>query len=328
MARQKERRLPFSESDVHIIEMFFEMMRVERGASENTCDAYLRDLRDYAEFLVRRRRTLKTVAAGDIRAYLSSLAAAGLADTTAARRLSSLRQLHGFLFAENLRPDDPSASVEGPKRARPLPKTLSIGEVDQLLNAARGLQAGNGDPEKRLYQQARIVCLLELLYATGLRVSELVSLPLRAVSGGGQFITVRGKGNKERMVPLTGAAREAVNAYLPLRTKRAGENDPWLFPSRGKEPHLTRHRFAQLLKEVALQAGLDPAKVSPHVLRHAFASHMLENGADLRSLQKLLGHADISTTQIYTHVLDERLRALVEEHHPLAKKSPQASGSE
>lgn len=331
MSRKERPGLAIAGPDARFIEMFFEMMRAERGASANTCDAYARDLQDYMAFLKRRRLSLGSVQAADIRAYLSGLAGAGLAETTAARRLSSVRQLHGFIFAENLRADDPSAAIEGPKRARPLPRTLSVEEVDRLLSAARQFESAKGERGKRNYQQARIVCLLELLYAAGLRVSELVSLPLRAVSGDRQLITVRGKGNKERMVPLTAAARDAVAAYLPLREKHVDEANPWLFPSRGKEPHLTRHRFAQLLKEVALHAGLDPAKVSPHVLRHAFASHLLANGADLRSLQKLLGHADISTTQIYTHVLDERLRALVETHHPLARdvvKPPQPGSTE
>ncbi|WP_439645669.1 site-specific tyrosine recombinase XerD [Tepidicaulis marinus] len=312
-------------ADARLVEMFFEMMQAERGASKNTIDAYFRDLRDYTAFLRTRQRSLETAAAADIRKYLGLIASEGLAETTAARRLSSLRQLHQFLFAEGLRPDDPSAAIEGPKRPRSLPRTLSVEEVDRLLEAARlcaGRSAsGAAEAELRLaYKNARTVCLLELLYATGLRVSELVSLPLRAVTGEARLILVKGKGNKERTVPLTEAARDAVYLYLPLRAEKAGEGNPWLFPSRGKEPHLTRHRFAQILKDVAREAGIDARQVSPHVLRHAFASHLLANGADLRSLQKLLGHADISTTQIYTHVLEERLRTLVETHHPLAKR--------
>jgi integrase/recombinase XerD len=311
-------------ADARLVEMFFEMMQAERGASKNTLDAYFRDLRDYTAFLRMRQRSLEDAAAADIRKYLGLIASEGLAETTAARRLSSLRQLHQFLFAEGLRADDPSAAIEGPKRPRSLPRTLSVEEVDRLLEAARmsaGKSAsGAAEAELRLaYKAARTVCLLELLYATGLRVSELVSLPVRAVTGETRLILVKGKGNKERTVPLTEAARDAVYLYLPLRAKKTGEGNPWLFPSRGKEPHLTRHRFAQILKDVAREAGIDARQVSPHVLRHAFASHLLANGADLRSLQKLLGHADISTTQIYTHVLEERLRTLVETHHPLAK---------
>ena len=236
--------------------------------------------------------------------------------------MSALRQFHGFLFAEGIRKDDPCGSIEGPRRARPLPKTLTVEEVDALRAASRRAEDGRTQEEAVLaYKRARLVCLMEVLYATGLRVSELVGLPLTAVRGEERFLAVSGKGGRERLVPLSETARQAIDDYLPLRRMRLGDHvSPWLFPSRGRQGHLTRHRFAQLLKDLAVAAGLDPTRVSPHTLRHAFASHLLANGADLRAVQQMLGHADISTTQIYTHVLDERLKELVHSHHPLAKK--------
>jgi integrase/recombinase XerD len=236
-----------------------------------------------------------------------------MAPRTAARRLSALRQFHRFLNGEGVRPDDPTAALDSPRQGRPLPKYLSEAEVDALLVASRARPGPDG---------VRLVALLELLYATGLRVSELVGLPLAAIARDRRLLSVRGKGNKERLVPLSEPAREALAAWLPLRQAALGPGSMsrWLFPSRSRQGHLTRHRFGQLLKELAIAAGLDPAKVSPHVLRHAFATHLLAHGADLRSVQRLLGHADISTTQIYTHVLEDRLRALVHEHHPLAKQ--------
>jgi integrase/recombinase XerD len=304
------------------IEAFLEMLSAERGAARNTLDAYERDLKDFAGFLSSRERALDAATPRDIRDYLEGLTAQGLSASTAARRLSALRQFHGFLFAESIRKDDPCASIEGPRRARPLPKTLTVEEVDALLAAARLAEDGRTQEEAVLaYKRARLVCLMEVLYATGLRVSELVGLPLTAVRGDERFLAVSGKGGRERLVPLSQTAREAIDAYLPLRTMRLGDHvSPWLFPSRGRQGHLTRHRFAQLLKDLSVSAGLDPTRVSPHTLRHAFASHLLANGADLRAVQQMLGHADISTTQIYTHVLDERLKELVQTHHPLAKK--------
>ncbi|MBX3508744.1 site-specific tyrosine recombinase XerD [Parvibaculum sp.] len=306
----------------HHIEAFLEMLSAERGAARNTLDAYERDLRDFAGFLSSRDRALDAATSRDIRDYLEGLTAQGLSASTAARRLSALRQFHGFLFAESIRKDDPCGSIEGPRRARPLPKTLTVEEVDALLAAARLAEDGRTQEEAVLaYKRARLVCLMEVLYATGLRVSELVGLPLTAVRGDERFLAVSGKGGRERLVPLSETARQAIDAYLPLRTMRLGDHvSPWLFPSRGRQGHLTRHRFAQLLKDLAVSAGLDPTRVSPHTLRHAFASHLLANGADLRAVQQMLGHADISTTQIYTHVLDERLKELVQTHHPLARK--------
>lgn len=311
-----------SRTQGHHIEAFLEMLSAERGAARNTLDAYERDLKDFAGFLSTRDRALDAATSRDIRDYLESLTAQGLSASTAARRLSALRQFHGFLFAESVRKDDPCGSIEGPRRARPLPKTLTVEEVDALLAASRLAEDGRTQEEAVLaYKRARLVCLMEVLYATGLRVSELVGLPLTAVRGEERFLGVSGKGGRERLVPLSETAREAIDAYLPLRTVRLGDHvSPWLFPSRGRQGHLTRHRFAQLLKDLAISAGLDPTRVSPHTLRHAFASHLLANGADLRSVQQMLGHADISTTQIYTHVLDERLKELVQTHHPLAKK--------
>lgn len=295
------------------LDSFLEMMTAERGASANTTAAYAGDLRRLHDFLARRGATLATANAAQLRAWLGSAESSGLEARTAARRLSALRQFYRFLFAEGRRPDDPSATLDSPRRSRSLPKILSEEEVDRLLRVAHGLPGAEG---------ARVAALLEILYATGLRVSELVTLPLAAVERDPALLLVRGKGDKERLVPLGEPARRAISAWKALRPKLPPEarGARFLFPSRAQEGHLTRQRFAQILKELALAAGLDPAKVSPHVLRHAFASHLLAHGADLRSVQLMLGHADIATTQIYTHVLDERLRGLVGEHHPLARR--------
>ena len=311
----------------HHIDAFLEMLSAERGAARNTLDAYQRDLKDFAGFLAARGKTVAGAQTMDVRDYLENLTAQGLSASTAARRLSAIRQFHGFLYTDGIRTDDPCGAIEGPRRARPLPKTLSVEEVDKLLAAARLVEDGRSQEEAvRAYKRARLVCLMEVLYATGLRVSELVGLPLSAAKGDGRFLTITGKGGRERLVPLSEAARHAIDEYLPLRVARLGDAvSPWLFPSRGRQGHLTRHRFAQLLKDLSMAAALDQGRVSPHTLRHAFASHLLANGADLRAVQQMLGHADISTTQIYTHVLDGRLKALVTEHHPLAKKGP-ASG--
>ncbi len=292
--------------------LFEEMLRAERGASENTVQAYRRDLADLAGFLNRRRLTVDHAQSVDLRAYLAALDAAGMAPRTAARRLSAMRQFYRFLHAEGLREDDPTAALESPKQGRFLPKVLTEEEVDDLLRAARRRPGPEG---------VRLVALIEILYATGLRVIELVSLPLAAAVRDPCMILVRGKGGKERLTPLNQTAREAMQAWVEVRAQdHRKATSPFLFPSRSGAGHLTRHRFAQLLKEVAIDAGIDPRKVSPHVLRHAFATHLLNHGADLRSMQQMLGHADISTTQIYTHVLDERLRTIVETHHPLAKQ--------
>ncbi|MEQ8602712.1 MAG: site-specific tyrosine recombinase XerD [Marivibrio sp.] len=295
-----------------LAESFLEMLAAERGAAANTRAAYERDLRDYEAFLAARGADARTAQDRDVSAYLSHLAAGGAKPSTAARRLSALRQFHHFLHAEGVRADDPTGAVDAPKRGRPLPKILSEEDVDRLLAAASAASGAEG---------ARLSCLLELLYATGLRVSELVTLPLAAVRRDEPFLMVKGKGGRERLTPLSEPARAALADYRDARTAFLpnGRESRYLFPSRSKQGHLTRQRFGQLLKELALQAGLDPKKVSPHVLRHAFASHLLAHGADLRAVQKMLGHADISTTQIYTHVLDERLKRLVAEKHPLAK---------
>lgn len=303
---------------------FLEMLAAERGAAANTLEAYRRDLEHCEDFLSGRRKSLGDAATEDLRAYLQALSASGMAPRTAARRLSALRQFYRFLYEDRLRGDDPTTGLESPRQGRPLPKILSEAEVDRLLEVARA------DPSP---EGIRLLALLELLYATGLRVSELVSLPLSSTARDPRVLLVRGKGGRERLVPLSEPAREALSVYREIRTrflmsKQAAKahdgkklpDSPWLFPSRGKSGHLTRHRVGQLLKDLAMAAGLDPAKLSPHVLRHAFASHLLDHGADLRAVQKMLGHADISTTQIYTHVLSERMKSLVLNHHPLAAK--------
>lgn len=297
------------------VERFLEMMVAERGASPRTIDAYGRDLADFAEHLGGARAP-EAATADDVRAYLAGLAAAAMTPRTMNRRLSALRQFFRFLFAEGTRADDPTATIDSPRLGRPLPKYLSEEEVERLLAAARRIEGARG---------LRAVALLEILYATGLRVSELVSLPLASVARDQPVLVVRGKGSKERMVPLSAPARDAARAWLTARAEVLGgeavaRKNRWLFPSRSKEGHLTRDGFAKMLADVAAAAGVSPGKVSPHVLRHSFASHLLAHGADLRSVQQMLGHADISTTQIYTHVLDERLKSLVNRHHPLAGK--------
>jgi integrase/recombinase XerD len=301
-------------SEAWRLETFLEMMTAERGASANTIDAYRRDLEEFFAMMSARGRRQASVTTEDVRHYVTRLAEAGFAATTAARRLSALRQYFGFLFAEGIRPDDPTAMVDGPRLGRSLPKVLDEDEVERLLDAAREMSGSEG---------VRLTAMIELLYATGLRVSELVTLPLAAVVRNPDVIVVRGKGGRERMVPLTRPARRALQAYCDSRDDFVplGARSIWLFPSHGKEGHLTRQRFGQMLKALADQCGIDRKKLSPHVLRHAFASHLLANGADLRSVQQMLGHVDISTTQIYTHVLDERLQALVRDKHPLAGRA-------
>jgi len=284
------------------VEAFLEMLVAERGAARNTFAAYESDLTDAGTFAAARGATLATQDAATLRGYLARLAESGLSERTAARRLSALRQFHKFLVREGVRPDDPTEQLEQPRLPQTLPKYLSESEVDSLLEAAALRPEG---------QAARMRAALEILYATGLRVSELLALPRTALAGDAQLLLVRGKGGRERVVPLSDAARQAAQP-LSLGKSR------WLFPGRDPTQALTRQGFALGLKRVALDAGLDPARVSPHVLRHSFASHMLARGADLRSLQLLLGHADIATTQIYTHVLAERLQRLIEAHHPLA----------
>jgi integrase/recombinase XerD len=299
--------------DLRHVEAFLEMCAAERGAAANTLAAYARDLTAFARFAATQGRAPEAADTETIRRYLEALARSGLSARTAARRLSAMRQFHRFLLAEGVRGDDPCQTIDSPRQGRALPKLLSEDDVGHLLAAARAQPEAEG---------ARLVALVETLYATGLRVSELVSLPLAAVRRDPRWLTVTGKGGRERIVPLSVPARDAIAGYLGAREHflRSGAASPYLFPSRAGAGHLTRQRFGQLLKALALKAGLDAAKVSPHVLRHAFATHLLSHGADLRSVQKMRGHADISTTQIYTHVLEERLKSLVQNHHPLAKR--------
>lgn len=300
------------------IEAFLEMLSVERGAAANTIEAYRRDLVQYGAHLDGRGRYLAAATPADVSGWLASLSAAGLGASSRARALSAVRQLYRFLVAEELAATDPTEGQAGPRRQRPLPKTLSVAEVDKLIAAAaRRTESAEGIERRRAL---RFHCLIEMLYATGMRVSELVSLPRSVLAGDDRVLTIKGKGGRERLVPLNPSARAALDRYLTASSGEGHVSSKWLFPSKSAEGHLTRQRFAQDLKLVAEEAGLDQSRISPHVLRHAFASHLLDRGADLRSVQKLLGHADISTTEIYTHVLEERLRRLVQEHHPLAKK--------
>jgi integrase/recombinase XerD len=303
-------------SDARLLDLFLDMLAAERGAAPNTLAAYRRDLDDFARHLAG-DGTIATAGTDALRAYLVHLAGRGFAPSSVARRLSAIRQLYRFLYAEGHRADDPAAVLEGPKRGQAIPKILSVAEVDALLAAARAAMAA--EPASERLRAALLNCLLEVLYATGLRVSELVTLPAAAARGE-RMLMVRGKGGRERMVPLNEAARRAMADYLALlKAAKRGETK-WLFPSFGESGHLTRQHFGRELKELAAAAGLRADKVSPHVLRHAFASHLLQNGADLRVVQTLLGHADISTTQIYTHVLEERLKSLVRDLHPLGEQ--------
>ncbi|MCP4780976.1 MAG: site-specific tyrosine recombinase XerD [Hyphomicrobium sp.] len=305
------------------IEIFLEMLSAERGAAANTISAYRRDLEDFRNFLRRRARLIAAAAPPDISAYVAEASATGLKATSLARRLSAVRQLYKFLVAEGQVTADPTLGQAGPRKERALPKTLNVAEVDRLIETA-AQRAGKAKGLERL-RAVRLHCLIEMLYATGMRVSELVSLPRDVLAGDARVLTIKGKGGRERLVPLNSKARAALEHYLQLGRESndavaATVATKWLFPSKSTQGHLTRQRFAQDLKDLAAEAGLDPDRISPHVLRHAFASHLLDRGADLRSVQQLLGHADISTTEIYTHVLEERLKKLVHEHHPLAKK--------
>jgi integrase/recombinase XerD len=313
-------------SDTRLASLFLDMLAAEQGAGDNTLDAYRRDLEDFSEFA---GRTKSGFAAADtqlLRDYLEDLDSRGFKSTTVARRLSALRHLFRFLLNERVRSDDPAAILSGPKRGRSLPKVLSISDVDRMLVHAKTLTQNPETPAQQRLRDARLYCLLEVLYATGLRVSELVSLPLTAARRDARMIVVRGKGNKERLVPLNETAKQAMADYLAAMAELQREQpkksavSKWLFPSFGESGHLTRQHFARDLKELAAASGISPRLVSPHVLRHAFASHLLHNGADLRIVQTLLGHTDISTTQIYTHVVEERLKSLVRDLHPLADK--------
>lgn len=298
------------------IDRFLEMMAAERGAAARTLDAYRRDLMDFASFTSAEHGTPLTAGSEHIRRYLRSLSTAGLKASTANRRLSAIRQFARFLFLEGDRADDPSHAVDGPKAARPLPRTLGPEEVEALIEAAKERPGPPG---------LRLVAALELLYASGLRISEMLALPLAALPRTKNVVLVTGKGDRERLVPVGGAARQALVAYLEVRPfflASAPYGARYLFPSRSRQGHLTRQRFQQLLKELAPAAGIDPARLSAHVLRHAFASHLLDGGADLRAVQAMLGHADIATTEIYTHVQDGRLAAALEAHHPLARRRP------
>ena len=296
-------------------EAFLEMMAVERAAAKNTITAYGKDLADASGFLAGCGRDLGDASAEDIEAYFAALGARGLSPATASRRRAAVRQFYRFVLGEGWRTDDPSRRVDAPKRGRPLPKVLSRDEVDAIIAAASAKDGAQG---------LRIGCVVELIYASGLRISELTALPLAALARDPAYLMVTGKGGKDRLAPLNDAARRAVKAYLEVRKTFLPKGDlanPWLFPSRGKAGRMTPRRFAQLLDEAAADAGVDPARVSPHVLRHAFATHLLEGGADLRVVQKLLGHADIATTQIYTHVAGDRLAQVVTSKHPLSRKS-------
>lgn len=292
---------------------FLDMLAAERGAAANTLAAYRRDLDDYCGYLAQEGFAPEEAEAEHVRAYIASLEPRGLKASSAARRLSCIRGFHRFLYAEGLSDTDPTAPVAAPRRAKGLPKILSVAEVDRLLATARERVEVSRESRPEARAAARMLCLLELLYATGLRVSELIALPRSAAATRERYLVVKGKGGRERLVPLTDLARDAMRAHV-LHLPAEGA---WLFPAESESGHLTRQAFARDLKLAAAAAGLRPDRVSPHVLRHAFASHLLQNGADLRIVQELLGHADISTTQIYTHVLDERLKGMVRDLHPL-----------
>ena len=305
-------------SNETLVELFLDMIAAERGASRNTLDAYRRDLADFSADLSGAGGSIAAADSDELRAHLGRLAKRGLAAASVARRLSAIRQLYRFLYSEGHRGDDPAAVIEGPKRGRSLPKVLSIQQVDNLLAQARdGVKA---EAKSERLRAARLNCLLEVLYATGLRVSELVALPEAAARRDQRMLVIRGKGGRERLVPLNDQAKRTMTDYLTMRAEAKLDKSKWLFPSFGESGHLSRQHFARELKALAGAAGLRASQVSPHVLRHAFASHLLQNGADLRVVQTLLGHADISTTQIYTHVLEERLKSLVRDLHPLAEE--------
>ncbi len=307
--------------------MFLEAQAAELGAATNTLLAYGRDLKDFDSWLARKNFDFDQVGRADVEEYLVYCDAQGLAKSTRARRLSAVKQLYRFAFEEGLRSDNPAIQITGPGQDKKLPKVLSVEEVDRLLSTARSFGRNEKD-------RLRNTCLMELLYATGMRVSELVGLPVSATRGDPRLLLILGKGGKERMVPLSPDARDALAVWIKMRDEnesaRAAKKIPtskFLFPSRGKDGHLTRHRFYLLIKEISVAAGVNPSKVTPHTLRHAFATHLLAGGADLRAIQTMLGHADVATTEIYTHVLEARLSELVLEHHPLSETATRnASG--
>jgi integrase/recombinase XerD len=307
-------------SDQTFIELFLDMLAAERGAGSNTLAAYRNDLEDLSSFLRAAGKSIGDADTDDLRGFLADLTERGFKASSLARRLSAVRQLYRFLYAEGKRGDDPAAVLEGPKRGRAVPKVLSISEVDALLKEAQRQADDATQPPAARLRAMRLLCLLEVVYATGLRVSELVALPAAAARRDQRMLVVRGKGGKERLVPLNQAAKTTMAAWLAL-AEDAGRNgeSKWLFPSFGEQGHLTRQHFARELKALGAVCGIAPTRLSPHVLRHAFASHLLHNGADLRVVQTLLGHADISTTQIYTHVLEDRLKTLVRDLHPLGQ---------
>jgi integrase/recombinase XerD len=312
-----------SRAEGPLLESFLDMMSAERGASANTLDAYRRDLADLSATLTKRKASLRTAAREDVKYYLGALTSSGMAPSSQARKLSALRQFFMFLYSEGIRKDDPTNSIDAPRRKRPLPKILSPDDVKKLINAA--VERYVDEDENRTLESFRLTAMLEILYAAGLRVSELVGLPLASAKTKSGYFIVRGKGNKERIVPLNKSAHAAIRDYLKVRDEflpqgaARARSEKFLFPSRGAEAHITRRRCHQMLKELALKANIDPAKLSPHVLRHAFATHLVEGGADLRSVQTLLGHADVATTQIYTHVAGDHLQAVIASAHPLSK---------
>ncbi len=320
-----------NEKHLKYLILFLEMLSAERGAAQNTLDSYQRDLNGFISYCEKNGIGLTDVTKEDLGNYIQELSRQGLAKSTRSRCISALRQFYRFLHAEGIIDEDPARSLRGPQKDRALPKTLSIAEVEKLLETARGrLDASmNGGGDVVRLKAARLNCLLELLYATGLRVTELVAMPRDTLKGDGHTLMITGKGGRQRLVPLNAPARQAIDLYLEAESAcfaTVSYRSPWLFPSPSRNGHLTRQRLAQELKQLAEEANINPGKVSPHVLRHAFASHLLDRGADLRSVQQLLGHADITTTQIYTHVLEERLKRLVNDHHPLADGSNDTSG--
>ena len=311
-----------SGGDHQLLGTFLDMLASERGAAANTLDAYRRDLSDVAAFLGAQNSSFSAAKPAELTRYMHEQSRLGLSPRSRARRLSALRQFFRFLVAEGVMPEDPTEGMASPKLSKPLPKTLSVAETEALMQAAAA-RTQQGLKGRDMVRALRLHCLVEMLYATGMRVTELVSLPRSVLTGDPRVLTIKGKGGRERLVPLNGPARNAIDRYVSAgRNPQDGVapmvSNRWLFPSKAADGHITRQRLAQELKELAVAASLDPERVSPHVLRHAFASHLLDRGADLRSVQQLLGHADISTTEIYTHVLDERLKQVVFDHHPLA----------